>query len=375
MTNVVLFWVAVVAAIICTTMASPANPSTPSLLSAFPQFRGGAIGYRLKRRPQKDSTTPSSTTTTASTTDAAAKTTTTAVDDQTPSIPDSPTTTTPKEPKIIPTPKNKKAAVAEARNAMEENKMPSVFTTTNEQQYDRYAACLAATEGLRKARDLAIQKTPSGKNGGKSVLGGQKKGSTYGIDTLEYKRAQAQYLLQSTKVIRALGLTVSQFNQMGREIGNDESLKEKVMEQAFLYRMAATVDLKKVPLIEFPQSEKLLKAQRKSRVQMFAQSMTDIEELRTEQIERLKKALHVDQLPEGVNICDPAIRPILNPKVRAVVEAFPLQAETIVRKYGLNSDEFNHMLEETKSNPILRWRVKSYMGKSGGGKGKGKEKK
>eukprot|EP00957_Ditylum_brightwellii_P004337 328927-Ditylum_brightwellii.AAC.1 len=70
------------------------------------------------------------------------------------------------------------------------------------------------------------------------------------------------------------------------------------MEQAFLYRMAATVDLKKVPLIEFPQSEKLLKSQKQTRIQMFARSMTDIEELRTEQIERLRKALHVDRLPE-----------------------------------------------------------------------------
>ncbi len=43
--------------------------------------------------------------------------------------------------------------------------------------------------------------------------------------------------------------------------------------------------------------------------------------------------------------------------MRSVIEAFPLQAEEIVKKYGLNSDEFNQMLEETKGNPIFRWRV------------------
>ncbi len=44
----------------------------------------------------------------------------------------------------------------------------------------------------------------------------------------EYKRACAEYVLNSTKVIKALGLSVSQFNQLGREIKKNGPLKEKV---------------------------------------------------------------------------------------------------------------------------------------------------
>jgi hypothetical protein len=136
------------------------------------------------------------------------------------------------------------------------------------------------------------------------------------------------------------------------------------MEQAYLYRLTAAINMDKVPIIEDPESEKLLKSHRRRRVQMFARSMTEIEELRTEQIERLRKSLNIEHLPAGFNICDPNILPLLNRRVRAVCEAFPLQAEEIVNKYGLNSNEFNQMLEETRGNPVFRWRVKKYIGKT-----------
>ena len=92
---------------------------------------------------------------------------------------------------------------------------------------------------------------------------------------------------------------------------------------------------------------------------MFARSISEIEELRQDQIDRLRRALQIPALPDGINICDPKLTPLLSPKVRAVCEAFPLQAEEIVRKYGLNSDEFNEMLEKTKTNRIFREKVKS----------------
>uniref|UniRef100_A0A7S4I7N6 DUF4168 domain-containing protein n=1 Tax=Odontella aurita TaxID=265563 RepID=A0A7S4I7N6_9STRA len=122
-------------------------------------------------------------------------------------------------------------------------KMPSLFISPEENMYDRYSACLAATEGLRKARDasLAMGKQPLG-NG--SAVGSDPSGGLLGVlrrqgkhvgravtkgkDDEEYKRACAQYVLQSSRVIRALGLSVSQFNQLGREVGNDPVLKERV---------------------------------------------------------------------------------------------------------------------------------------------------
>jgi Domain of unknown function (DUF4168) len=92
--------------------------------------------------------------------------------------------------------------------------MPSLFGP-EDAQYDRYAACLAATEGLRKIRDKVISK--------KSKKFGQKE-----EETEDEKRASAQYVVNSEKILQALGMSVGQFNQLGRQVSQDANLKEKV---------------------------------------------------------------------------------------------------------------------------------------------------
>lgn len=131
------------------------------------------------------------------------------------------------------------------------------------------------------------------------------------------------------------------------------------MEQAYLYRMAATISMDRLPLIDDPKSQRL-QDYKKDKVQLFCESLSEIEQLQESQIDRLKRALRVDRFP-NVNISDPGLLPFLSPKVRAVVEAFPLQAEDIVKKHGLDSEEFNKMLEETKSNPLFRWKIQKQL--------------
>lgn len=139
----------------------------------------------------------------------------------------------------------------------------------------------------------------------------------------------------------------------------------QVVEQAYLYRMAAAIHLDRSPLPEKLKGEstgkEYLSNFQRDKVQLFCESMNEIERLRTGQIDRLKRALQVDDFPANINISDPTLLPFLNPKVRAVVEAFPLQAESIVKKHGLNSEEFNDMLHASKSNPIFRWKVQKHL--------------
>lgn len=152
------------------------------------------------------------------------------------------------------------------------------------------------------------------------------------------------------------------------------------MEQAYLYRMAATVSMDRMPALEDPNSSALLQAFRRDKVHLFCESMSEIERFRANQIERLTRSLGVDKFPGNVNISDPNLLPFLSPKVRAVVEAFPLQAEEIIKKHGLQSEEFNKMLEEIRVNPIFRWKIRKQLkqqlldddgegGSSGGGSG------
>lgn len=138
-------------------------------------------------------------------------------------------------------------------------KMPSIFTH-EESIYEKYAACLSATEGLRRIRDAKIDQNKKFRtavnvdaersSGWKSLLKsqqpstsqGEKKDGDFnagsssnntGMTSLEqqkeeYKRACAEYVLNSSKVVKALGLSVSQFNQLGREVKKNKLLKEKV---------------------------------------------------------------------------------------------------------------------------------------------------
>jgi hypothetical protein len=106
---------------------------------------------------------------------------------------------------------------------------------------------------------------------------------------------------------------------------------------------------------------------------MFARSITEIEELRSDQMEALRQSLQVERFPPGFDLSDPNVQPLLHPEVRAVCEKFPVKAEEIVKRYGLESEEFNRMLEETKGNPIFRWRVQKYVEKAEQERRKGKD--
>ena len=98
----------------------------------------------------------------------------------------------------------------------DDGKIPTLFNLAEEAIYDRYAACLAATEGLRRMRDKEISKTKPG-------IFSRKKGDKEGEE-----RANSKYIMHSSKIIKALGMTVPQFNQLGREVMKNDELKEKV---------------------------------------------------------------------------------------------------------------------------------------------------
>jgi hypothetical protein len=91
--------------------------------------------------------------------------------------------------------------------------MPCLFGP-EEAQYDRYAACLAATEGIRKMREKAVMK--------------KSKSLKKGDDTEDEKRADAEFVLRNCNIVESLGMSVDQFNQLGHKVMENPKLKEKV---------------------------------------------------------------------------------------------------------------------------------------------------
>ena len=108
-----------------------------------------------------------------------------------------------------------------------DNRMPSLFGP-EETEYSKFAACLAATEGLRRMRDQALldRTYRRSTSDGASIPSNE--------EALEAeKQIAAQYQANSARVLRAMGMPVERFNELGREISRDERLKEKV--RAWLY--------------------------------------------------------------------------------------------------------------------------------------------
>jgi hypothetical protein len=264
--------------------------------------------------------------------------------------------------------------------------MPSIFRIPSEEKYDRYAAALALTEGLRRIRDVDIaraekvyKQTPrrersssqkittaaAANDDTNSTTTAAAKLSPKQVLEIAKQQAESSFLLQSTKAVKSLGMTVAQFNQIGREVLSDPALKERVSEQAYLYRIhASAISLDKVPLLDNDTSENhqdVLKNHKRHQVQMFARSIQEIEDLRTDQLNQLQSQLRMTQFPPNFDLSDPNVQPLLKDEVRAVCERFPAKAEEIVKRYGLESEEFNKMLEETRGNPIFRWRVMKYV--------------
>lgn len=108
-------------------------------------------------------------------------------------------------------------------------RVPALFHFDNETIYDHYSLCLAATEGLRRIRDRRIategerlrQRDHDPKVNGKILYEAE-------------KRAAAIYVRDSSKVLKAMGMSVAEFNAIGRRVRQDEALKEKVSEWMYV---------------------------------------------------------------------------------------------------------------------------------------------
>ena len=109
--------------------------------------------------------------------------------------------------------------------------MVSLFDD-NESQYLRYSAAVAATEPLRADRDnLAKAAMPSFRY---FLLKKQKRNvcesDPYGRN-VALQRVCSSHVAAVSKIIKSLGLSVSEFNALSRRVSTDPALRDRVMRQ------------------------------------------------------------------------------------------------------------------------------------------------
>ena len=116
---------------------------------------------------------------------------------------------------------------SDIKSSMNDGSVPKLFQSEGDEIYDRYAACLAATEGLRRIRDRTIQHQQDGELSQSNDKSRAKKNNREAEES-----ALTTYVESASKVIESMGLPVSEFNEIGRKVCKDSALKEKV---SFLY--------------------------------------------------------------------------------------------------------------------------------------------
>lgn len=98
----------------------------------------------------------------------------------------------------------------------EDSHMPCLFSE-EECDYDRYAACLAATEGLRRIRDEEMT----------ALVEANRKEKSDSMEDAE-RLINMKYAQKSAQMLRQMGMPVEKFNALGRVIAKDATLKKKV---------------------------------------------------------------------------------------------------------------------------------------------------
>eukprot|EP00968_Pinguiococcus_pyrenoidosus_P006409 scaffold434_cov186-Pinguiococcus_pyrenoidosus.AAC.70 len=151
------------------------------------------------------------------------------------------------------------------------HKMVSLFSMPYEAEYDQYAACLAAMEPLKAELLQRVRKSSPAKVWYWTAM---RRGSVCDPafdpkgQNAERRRACADYVLKSSAAIEAMGLDVKRFNALSRQIANDRALRQKVYQQAYLYRVGAELDGEKVPLVEPLSTRHNLKRNSRAEVQI-----------------------------------------------------------------------------------------------------------
>ena len=135
--------------------------------------------------------------------------------------------------------------------------------------------------------------------------------------------------------------------------------QHQVMEQAYLYRVAAMLHLARLPLVENPSSRVLLAAQQRRRDLMFLRTLSEIESLRADTLSSIKKRAGVARLPT-TPFADRYSRvyPLLEGGIKEMCDRFPREASAIAVKHELSPEIFDGMLAGARASVFKSWKLR-----------------
>ena len=157
-------------------------------------------------------------------------------------------------------------------------------------------------------------------------------------------------------MLDAFGFAPSEWNAVSRRLGSDKRLRRKVLDQAKIYALAATLDARRDAGVDEPLPTLVAPPEGDDELVAFAALAQRVEALRQRQRADLVASLGVDSFPD-YPICDSALLPLMSPKVRGTCAKFPAQAAALVKQSGVDFENFKALLEKAEKNPLFRWKL------------------
>jgi hypothetical protein len=188
--------------------------------------------------------------------------------------------------------------------------------------------------------------------------------------------------------LRSYGMEANDFNELSNIVSKENVLKRKVLLQSYLYKLAADLEAnlqdKKPPL---PSSEQhgdksistssirsssrplfWLKPQKRIHIpplqdahneiptlKRFVCTLHKIEAERIRVRDQIKRDLQIRELPP--RMADPEYLPAMCPTIQKACNEFPDLANQIIRRNGLQVEEFNLLQKKLANNLWFRYRV------------------
>ena len=173
-------------------------------------------------------------------------------------------------------------------------------------------------------------------------------------------------------------MNAQSFNSMSRQIKREPYLKQRVLLQAYYYRIAADLETNMRQLPELPMSslsysplrgispdaERLASASASaSRFSRFCRALYAVETERPVQRDALQHQLGIPDLP--TRMCDPEILPAMCSSVQTACEKFPRTVATMAASQGVSLSDFTRLNERVKRDFLFRLRVQKECNKIG----------
>lgn len=274
-------------------------------------------------------------------------------------------------------------------------KAVSIFKADSENEYHKYAAVLAATEPFRLQCDVEIRKALN-----PLVYYFHKlKGTTLSdptsslrIDNRNIDNAFTKYESKVDEIVKTCGLDPNVFNNLSRQLVKQPILKQRVLLQAYYYKIAADLQSNVTPILPLlptvneasifnTKARIAAKQQREQQAIKGATTIVDSENYLTEdtkffrfvnavrrvemerlaQREMLQNELNIKELPE--RMCDPDLYPAMCSRLQDACSSFPKTVGTVVSQYGLGMDEFDKLNDKMKKNFFFRFKVQNAINK------------